>query len=173
MIYLPLTIARFPKHRQGHEYRKTNTALKNSIRATIENEPLTLINTDPEKGSGSGLALALIAAIAAMGLMLSSLGAAQQARWQAQTAADLGAIAGASALRHGQDHCLIARESVRRNLGTGIPGLDFADFATRETSLVTCELQDLGQVLITVRVPLTRFLSRNSVTARAKAGPRY
>jgi len=110
-----------------------------------------------EAGSGTALALGLMGAVAMIGLFLSSLTTATQTRWQAQLAADLGAVAGATALRHGFDPCEIAREAVARNLAV----------------YRTCELQPYGQVVVSVAVELNQFLGFRQISATARAGPRY
>jgi len=70
-----------------------------------------------ERGAGTVLVLGIAACAVVLGLGLAALGAAQQARGAAQSAADLGALAGATAARHGRDPCEVAREAVHRNGG--------------------------------------------------------
>ena len=122
--------------------------------------PVDLMNgaaPDPEAGAGTALALGLISVIAVLGIFLASLTAAAQQRWQAQLAADFGAIAGASALRHGLDYCDIARATVALNQATQ----------------TACELQEFGQVVVTVEMPLSQLFGFRHITTTARAGPRY
>jgi secretion/DNA translocation related TadE-like protein len=60
------------------------------------------ITVRSQKGSGSVLALALVAAIAFGGMAIAALGGAAAARWRSQTASDLAALAGAQAMIDGQ-----------------------------------------------------------------------
>lgn len=70
---------------------------------------------DPERGAGTVLVLGIIAATLLLALGIAGLGSAQNARGAAQAAADLGALAGATALRDGFDPCGTARAAVARN----------------------------------------------------------
>lgn len=84
-------------------------------------------------------------------LGLAHLGAAVLARHRAQSAADLAALAAATALRDGYSAC-----------GAG------ADFATRNgADLAACRDLGNGDVYIEVEVPVLSA----TATARAKAGP--
>ncbi|MFD6141594.1 Rv3654c family TadE-like protein [Promicromonospora sp. NPDC060271] len=68
-----------------------------------------------ERGAGTVLVLGVVAAILVLAFGIAALGAAQNARGAAQVAADLGALAGATALRDGFDPCGTARSAVARN----------------------------------------------------------
>lgn len=68
-----------------------------------------------DRGAGTVLVLGVVAVALLLGLGLAALGAAQAARGAAQAAADLGALAGATALRDGFDACATAQEAVQRN----------------------------------------------------------
>jgi secretion/DNA translocation related TadE-like protein len=70
---------------------------------------------DSERGAGTVLILGIIAAVLLLALGIAALGAAQNARGAAQAAADLGALAGATALRDGFDPCGTAGAAVARN----------------------------------------------------------
>ncbi|MEU2199922.1 Rv3654c family TadE-like protein [Isoptericola sp. NPDC019482] len=70
-----------------------------------------------ERGAGTVLVLALAAVVVLLALAVGALGAAQRARGSAQAAADLGALAAATAWRQGADPCATAAEAVRRNGG--------------------------------------------------------
>jgi len=108
-----------------------------------------------ERGSGTVLAIMLIAGIFAAGFLLTALAVTQQTRWQVQTAADLGAIAGASAWRTGFNPCDTAREVVNRNA----------------SELINCELRPFGTVKITASLQLN-LLGGHRITAYAVAAPR-
>lgn len=69
----------------------------------------------PDRGSGTVLALGLIAVALVLGLALAAVASAQGARGQAQAAADLAALAGATALQSGWPACPTARETAARN----------------------------------------------------------
>jgi len=113
---------------------------------------------ETERGSGTALSLGLIAVVAFVGLMLSSLGVAQQAKWQVQTAADMAAIAGASALRQGYDCTEIARKTATQNK---------ADITGE------CVIGTYGQVTVTVSRQLPAALGGRQIKTSARAGPRY
>ncbi|MDR7382956.1 Rv3654c family TadE-like protein [Promicromonospora iranensis] len=70
---------------------------------------------DSERGAGTVLVLGIVAAILLLAVGIAALGAAQNARGAAQAAADLGALAGATALRDGFDPCGTAGAAVSRN----------------------------------------------------------
>lgn len=113
---------------------------------------------DPERGAGTVLVLGIAAVVLMLGVAVAALGAAQQARGAAQAAADLGALAAATALRDGYEPCLTAREVVARNHG----------------SLVDCRTEEGGVVGVTVTrasVGLPGWAPGDAV-ARARAGPR-
>jgi secretion/DNA translocation related TadE-like protein len=104
------------------------------------------------------MVLALAAVVLLVGLGLTTLGAAQQARAAAQSAADLGAISGAAALQHGFDPCGTAREAVARNAGV----------------VTWCRVEDGGIVGLAVARAtgdLPGLLGRVAA-ASARAGPR-
>ncbi|KQS99403.1 Rv3654c family TadE-like protein [Cellulomonas sp. Leaf395] len=106
-----------------------------------------------EEGSGTVLLLALIAVALVVAGLLGLLASAQLARGRAQTAADLGALAGASGLLAGQpgDPCATVAEVVRLNRGR----------------LSSCT--DAGGGVVTVRVVVAA--ATGSATASARAGP--
>jgi hypothetical protein len=128
-----------------------------------------------DRGSGTVLALAVIAVILVMTTAIGLLAGAQAARGQAQAAADLAALAGASRLaraaiaepggggyapdaaggRRGTSvstACAIAAEASRRN----------------GAQLIAC-VGEPGGVL---RVTTSRRAAAGVATARARAGPR-
>jgi len=56
-----------------------------------------------------------VAVVALLGTVLAGLGQAQAVHAGAQGAADLAALAGADALRHGEDPCAVASDVAARN----------------------------------------------------------
>ncbi|MEU4363709.1 Rv3654c family TadE-like protein [Promicromonospora sp. NPDC023987] len=113
--------------------------------------------SDPERGAGTVLVLGIVAAVLLLAVGIAALGAAQNARGVAQAAADLGALAGATALRDGFDSCGTAGGAVARN------GAEIA----------SCEVLGGG----VVRVVVTREASGpggvlGKAGASARAGPR-
>ena len=105
-----------------------------------------------DRGSGTVLLLALMAAVLVVAALLGLLATAQLARGRAQSAADLGALAGAAALRHGTgEACAVAGEVVRRN------GARLSDCA------------DDGSGVVRVRVVVRAGVG--DATAAARAGP--
>jgi secretion/DNA translocation related TadE-like protein len=116
---------------------------------------------DHERGAGTVLILGVVAAIMLLAVGITALGAAQNARGTAQAAADLGALAGATALRDGFDPCGTAGAAVVRN----------------GAQLSSCEVLGGG----VVRVVATRALASTAeafggalgpARASARAGPR-
>lgn len=68
-----------------------------------------------ERGAGTVLLLGVVALVAMLALAVGALGQAKRARGSAQAAADLGALAAATALQAGLDPCSAALMTVRRN----------------------------------------------------------
>ena len=106
-----------------------------------------------DRGSGTVLLLALVAVLLVVAALLGLLASAQLARGRAQTAADLGALAGAAHLLAGRvgDPCAVAGQAVRRNGGT----------------LAACT--DDGRGVLTVRVVVQT--ATGPASAWARAGP--
>ncbi|WP_246012573.1 Rv3654c family TadE-like protein [Myceligenerans xiligouense] len=112
-----------------------------------------------ERGAGTVLALGIIGAVLVLTGGLAALGAAQNGRGAAQSAADLGALAGAAALRGGHDACATATAAVARN----------------GSEATSCTVPAVGVVRVEVRraVALTgRWSSLGAARADARAGPR-
>jgi secretion/DNA translocation related TadE-like protein len=107
-----------------------------------------------EQGSGTILAIVLLAVVFAFGMFAVAIASAHETRWQAQIAADLGAIAGATALRTGFNACEIAGQTVVRN----------------HASLVSCAVHPFGQVVVSVQKNLSSWGA--GASASALAGPR-
>lgn len=114
-----------------------------------------------ERGAGTVLVLGILAAVLLLAVGIAALGAAQNARGAAQAAADLGALAGATALRDGFDPCGTAGAAVARN----------------DAELAACEVLGGG----VVRVVATRAAvgppgelggALGTARATARAGPR-
>ena len=115
-----------------------------------------------DQGSGTVLLLALVAVALVVAAVLGLLASAQLARGRAQSAADLGALAGAAGLLAGHpgDPCATVAEVVRRNGGR----------------LSSCT--DEGAGVLTVRVvvrsrPVPRRRRRGSDVGRAQARRRH
>lgn len=110
----------------------------------------------PDRGGASVWLLAIGLLLLAAGLVGAGLGAAHVARHQAQTAADLGALAGAVRAIEGRDAaCARARELVVAN----------------DARLVECRLAGLDlTVTAAVSPPSVLGLGRDA-TATARAGP--
>ncbi|WP_286219379.1 Rv3654c family TadE-like protein [Paraoerskovia sediminicola] len=99
----------------------------------------------------------MVAVLVVLGSATAVLGSVQAARGAARSAADLGAIAGAQAVRAGGPGCAVAAEAVRRN------GAD----------LVACELEGGGIVGVrAARAPQLAAGVLGSAQATARAGPR-
>lgn len=112
---------------------------------------------DSERGAGTVLVLGIVAGVLLLAVGIATLGAAQNARGAAQAAADLGALAGATALRDGFDPCGTAGAAVARN----------------GAELASCEVLGGG----VVRVVATRWATGpggvfGEARASARAGPR-
>ncbi|WP_369370696.1 Rv3654c family TadE-like protein [Promicromonospora sp. Populi] len=115
---------------------------------------------DDERGSGTVLILGIVAAVLLLAVGIAALGAAQNTRGAAQSAADLGALAGAAALRDGFDPCGTAGAAVARN----------------RAEIESCGVLGAG----VVRVVVTRaasgpggaFGALGQARASARAGPR-
>lgn len=108
-----------------------------------------------EHGAATVVAVACLAVLLLLGSALGVVVAMVRAHRAAQAAADLGALAGASALARGRDPCATA---------AGVVSANHAD-------LVVCTPQ--GQdVLVTVEVAGPRWLGQAAdLTAEARAGP--
>jgi hypothetical protein len=125
-----------------------------------------------DRGSGTVMALALIAVVLVLTSVIGLLAGAQSARGQAQAAADLAALAGASRLV--QDS--IAQSGTHVHAGSGSVGTSaeraacmIADEAARRNGaqLTGCAVQP-GAVL---RVTTSRRAMAGLATATARAGP--
>ncbi len=105
-----------------------------------------------DSGAGTVLALAMVAVVLLLMAWLGLLAGAQEGRGRAQTAADLGAIAGAQGALMGEDGCRVAEETVRRN-GAVPTGCDV-----------------LGWGIVRVSSSVRAVVG--TATAEARAGPR-
>jgi len=108
---------------------------------------------EDDQGSGTVLLLALVAVMLVAASLLGLLASAQLARGRAQSAADLGALAGASRLLAGHpgDPCTTVAAVVRRNHGT----------------LSSCTDEGAGVLVVQVVVSS----AGGTATASARAGP--
>ena len=106
-----------------------------------------------DEGSGTVLLLALVAITLVVASLLGLLASAQLARGRAQTAADLGALAGSARLLagHSGDPCATVAAVVSRNRAT----------------LSSCVDEGGGVVVVRVVVPR----AGGAATASARAGP--
>ena len=105
-----------------------------------------------ERGSGTVLLLAIVGALVVVGGAIGLLAAAQGARGRAQSAADLAALAAASAWQDGWgDPCAVAAVAVRRN----------------GARLVGCTAREGGVVAVVASVGSPA----GAATAHAQAGP--
>jgi secretion/DNA translocation related TadE-like protein len=116
---------------------------------------------DPERGAGTVLILGVVGTVLILAVGIAALGSAQNARGAAQAAADLGALAGAAALRDGFDPCGTAAAAVVRN------GAEVA----------SCEVREGGVVrVVTTRMPAgvagAFGGTLGPARASARAGPR-
>lgn len=110
---------------------------------------------EAETGSASMWLTPMVAIIGVVTLVLAHVGAALVERRQAQSAADLAAVAGATALQHGEDGCGRAAAIAERN----------------EADLVGCSVSGRRITLRVRRHVEVPVLGDVPVTARARAGP--
>lgn len=103
-----------------------------------------------DAGAASVLVLAIVAAVIALVGFTVLLGKAMAARHEAQSAADLGALAAAETLQWGGAACESAARAV----------------ATNDAELVGCEVSG-EYVVVRVRVPVAGVWA----SAAARAGP--
>ena len=111
-----------------------------------------------DRGSGSIYVVIAASALMALSVAGATVGDAVLARHRAESAADLVAIAGATAGLRGGDACLAAAVDADRR------GVDLAQ----------CQSGDDGSVLVVVRVAPSSVLRRlpvGAALARARAGP--
>ncbi|MDR0482492.1 MAG: flp pilus-assembly TadE/G-like family protein [Cellulomonadaceae bacterium] len=110
-----------------------------------------------DRGSGTVLLLGIVAVVLIIASFLVALGVTASARGTAQSAADLGAIAAATAVRDGFDPCLMAGQVVEHN----------------GARMESCELGEGGTARVTVTrsVPLLPGWMASNARARARAGP--
>ena len=106
-----------------------------------------------EDGAGVVLVLGLVAFLVTTALVCGGVVALVVGHRQAQTAADLAALAGAAAVSQGGDVCAVVREIASRNGATAA--------CTTAGPVVTVEA--------TVRMP--PVLGGREVRGRARAGP--
>lgn len=109
----------------------------------------------PDRGAASLLVATCVALLLTIGAALGVVAALVRSHRTAQSAADLAALAGASASQQGQDACAVA---------AGMAGANDAE-------LVTCSV--LGDdVLVRVQVTGPRWLGQSAdLSAQARAGP--
>jgi len=108
-----------------------------------------------DRGAASLLVATCVALLLTMGAALGVVAALVRSHRSAQSAADLAALAGATARHKGEDACSVAAALARANAAV----------------LVTCAV--LGDdVLVDVEVTGPRWLGQTAdLTAQARAGP--
>ncbi|MCZ4497497.1 MAG: hypothetical protein JWQ74_50 [Marmoricola sp.] len=107
-----------------------------------------------EDGAGVVLVLALVALLTFLALVASSVSAVVVGHRRVQAAADLAALAGATARENGEDPCVAAADQARLN----------------GASSTDCVV-DGGTVRVVVELSLPAGLGGRTVVARARAGP--
>ncbi|GAB2463568.1 hypothetical protein GCM10027063_01070 [Promicromonospora xylanilytica] len=112
---------------------------------------------ESERGAGTVLVLGIVGVVLLLAAGIAALGAAQNARGAAQAAADLGALAGATALRDGFEPCATAGAAVGRN----------------GAELASCEVLGGGVVrVVAERAAGGPGGALGRASASARAGPR-
>ena len=110
---------------------------------------------DRERGAATVLVVAVLGLLLLVGAALGVVGAMVKAHRVAQAAADLAALAGASALADGQDACAAATRVATANGAT----------------VVSCAPDGL-EVRVTVEATGPRWLGQSAdLVAEARAGP--
>jgi secretion/DNA translocation related TadE-like protein len=113
------------------------------------------VTREDERGAATVLVVAFLGLLLFVGAALGVVGALVRAHRSAQSAADLAALAGASALARGDDACAEAAAVAEANDGT----------------LVTC-VPDGFELRVAVEVSGPRWLGQGAdPTAEARAGP--
>ncbi len=108
-----------------------------------------------QPGSASMLVISLVGVLVLVGLGAAFVTATAAAHRRAQSAADLAALAGATAAQDGEDACVTAARVARGN----------------DADLVDCAIQG-DDVLVTVRVASPELAGHGwPVVGRARAGP--
>jgi secretion/DNA translocation related TadE-like protein len=108
-----------------------------------------------ERGAATMLALTLLGALVSVAVALAPLGGALVASRRAAAAADLAALAGASALQQGRDACAAAARVAAAN----------------DARVAACAVR-ADDVRLRVVVDAGRVLGRSlEVSGRARAGP--
>jgi len=125
----------------------------------------SVLVADPADGSASlwVLALAMVLWISVAGVVL--VGVAVTARHRAATAADLSALAAASAVQRAQ-----LQDDPNSAAGACATAREIA--AANNATVDSCQVSGaVVDVATTVAIPALRFLGLDSVSARARAGP--
>ncbi|MGY4645409.1 Rv3654c family TadE-like protein [Cellulomonas sp. URHB0016] len=124
---------------------------------------------DREQGSGTVLLLGVVAVVLMLGVALSLLVSAQVARAQAQSAADLAALAGAGAMQDATSGLgAVAAASAAGTAAGAEPCAVAAEVARRNGArLATCDDEGGGVLAVDAR----RSAAWGTASARARAGP--
>jgi secretion/DNA translocation related TadE-like protein len=109
---------------------------------------------DDQRGAATVMALGLVAVLVFVAVICAGTVAIVIAHRRAQVAADLGSLAGATALQRGTDPCTQASR-----------------IAGRHGAVVTRCVVDGMTVLVATSVTLPTVLGAGEVPARARAGP--
>lgn len=110
-----------------------------------------------DRGSAVPFTVAALGLLLVVGSALGVVGAMFARHRQAQAAADLGALAAATAAQQGGDACASAADVVSANAA----------------SLLTCDVAATGEVVLRVSVAGPGWLGqRGALAATARAGPR-
>lgn len=118
--------------------------------------PLLAARRGGERGAVTVLAVALVGLLVWVGAALSVVGAVFAAHREAQSAADLAALAGASAVTHAGDPCQVAASTAQAN------GAD----------LTGCAVEGrVVHVTVIVGGPRWRGLATGDLVAESRAGP--
>jgi secretion/DNA translocation related TadE-like protein len=142
--------------------------------ALVTREPSRPASDRLDRGAGTVLALGLISVVIALAGLVTSVGASVVARHRAEAAADLAALAAASATPEGEEALLSAASSLVTAADCGRAG---AVASSGGASLTRCQGLDDGSVVVEVAVPvpvldhLIRPQDRPTARARARAGP--
>lgn len=107
-----------------------------------------------ERGSATVLALTVIGALSLAGLLLASVAGVLVTQRRMEAAADLAALAGASAVQEGGDGCAAARDVGRRN----------------GAEAVVCRVVG-SELRVTVRAEKALLGRSVTVSGQARAGP--
>lgn len=134
----------------------TRPAVRSLARPTIRIVARAVSRCPGEGGAATVLAVALVGLLVWVGAALSVVGAMLAAHRTAQAAADLAALAGATALAQSQESCSAAEATARAN-GARLSGC-------------VVEGRDV-RITVVVSGPQWRGLAIGDLVAESRAGP--